>query len=195
MNLSASDLAVLSDAAFFLHKSKVHAKVWAQLEALKATLEAQTQPELALQLGVKHLGGRLSRGENHQGFPFRILDYPGVGTGPDSLLLRSLLLWGNHFSVHVILRGKYLSLGQVLFAQASQWKALGFGFCVDADPWQWLNREMTALDSGTPEQLWEQALQKGWLKFSTFLPIAQYNRLEALASNSFELLQASIQQW
>jgi len=51
---------------------------------------------------------KVSKGENFEGYPFRILDFPRVFTTKDVFAFRTLIWWGNLISFTLHLKGKYL---------------------------------------------------------------------------------------
>lgn len=50
---------------------------------------------------------KISRGENHEGLPYVMLDFPGIFSQEDIFAVRSLFWWGNFCSITLHLRGKY----------------------------------------------------------------------------------------
>ena len=60
-------------------------------------------PEEAFQLSPK-----ISKGEQHLGLPYIMLDYPRIFTKDDVLAIRTFFWWGNYFSLTLHLKGKFL---------------------------------------------------------------------------------------
>ena len=60
-------------------------------------------PEEAFQLSPK-----ISKGEQHRGLPYIMLDYPRVFTKDDVFAIRTFFWWGNYFSLTLHLKGKFL---------------------------------------------------------------------------------------
>jgi len=50
---------------------------------------------------------KLSRGENYQGLPYMILDYPAVFDRDHVFAIRTLFWWGRYFSLTLHLKGRY----------------------------------------------------------------------------------------
>ncbi len=50
---------------------------------------------------------KISRGENHEGLPFVILDFPAIFSKEEVFAIRSLFWWGNFCSITLHLKGKY----------------------------------------------------------------------------------------
>ena len=53
---------------------------------------------------------KISRGENFQGLPYIVLDFPREFGKDDILAIRTLFWWGNYFSITLQLKGKYKQL-------------------------------------------------------------------------------------
>lgn len=50
---------------------------------------------------------KISRGENHEGLPFVILDFPAIFSKEEVFAVRTLFWWGNFCSITLHLKGKY----------------------------------------------------------------------------------------
>lgn len=59
-------------------------------------------------LAIQSLG-KLQRGENYDGRPWRALDYPAVLSSTDLFTFRAVLIWGRHISFNFILQGQYFT--------------------------------------------------------------------------------------
>lgn len=51
--------------------------------------------------------GKISRGENYNGYPFLILDYPRLNSSESLFLFRTMFWWGNFFSSTLHIKGKF----------------------------------------------------------------------------------------
>lgn len=50
---------------------------------------------------------KISRGENYEGLPYRVLDYPAVFQRDNIIAIRTMFWWGNFFSTTLHLSGKH----------------------------------------------------------------------------------------
>lgn len=58
--------------------------------------------------------GKISRGENLEGLPYLIMDYPALFTKEKIIAVRTLFWWGNFFSISLHLSGLRASREQIL---------------------------------------------------------------------------------
>lgn len=103
---SEKELSLAKDKALILTKNRLLAKTEDWLSELGQAL-APELPALAAayQLPERRLNQKISRGENHHGFPYRVLDTPIFSQKPDLLLFRLLFLWGEGYQVLFHLEG------------------------------------------------------------------------------------------
>lgn len=80
---------------------------------------------------------KISRGENYQGLPYRVLDYPRYYQPPGIFAVRTMFWWGHFFSVSLQLSGTWKAGSQESvirhYRQLAKW---GFFACTGGDPWQ-----------------------------------------------------------
>lgn len=62
----------------------------------------------SLPVGLFSISPKISRGENYQGLPYVMLDYPRIFGKEDIFAIRSFFWWGKGFSIHLHLQGKYV---------------------------------------------------------------------------------------
>ncbi|MDE3214431.1 MAG: hypothetical protein KGM98_14460 [Bacteroidota bacterium] len=80
--------------------------------------------------------GKLSRGENYEGLPYVMLDYPAKFSREDIFAVRTFFWWGNFISLTLLLSGKsvdahrFLPEGLALLADRS------FYVGIHEDPWK-----------------------------------------------------------
>jgi hypothetical protein len=53
---------------------------------------------------------KISKGENFQGLPYVVLDFPREFGKDDAVAIRTLFWWGNYFSITLQLKGEYKNL-------------------------------------------------------------------------------------
>ena len=53
---------------------------------------------------------KISKGENYNGFPYVIMDYPAIFGKQNIFALRTMFWWGNFISITLHLKGKYKEL-------------------------------------------------------------------------------------
>ena len=79
---------------------------------------------------------KISRGENYQGLPYVMLDYPRLFGREDVLAIRTFFWWGHGFSVTLHLKGEYL--GRYLpVLRGSRERLAEAGFCIGISEDEW----------------------------------------------------------
>lgn len=105
-SLTDYELKLVADAGVLRTKTTIIGKVYDLFgelaETYKEVLE-QALPNVQLTSNAK-----ISKGENYQGLPYVMLDYPRQFGRVDVLAIRSFFWWGNFFSITLHLSGQYL---------------------------------------------------------------------------------------
>lgn len=194
--LTAAELSVLSDHAFFHLKAETDAKVKALFRDARVRVEAQTErwrtdiPEEILRLPI-----RWFRGENYHGFPWRAFDFPRSYVETDIFTFRVLLLWGNHFSLHLLLTGKWMRKYLPTLKNATRFLGeADIWLSYQESPWQWefdatTHRPLSGL---WPEDFEAAVKERGFLKLSRRLPLAAYAELPAAAAATWEAMLTAL---
>ena len=80
---------------------------------------------------------KISKGENYQGLPYVMLDYPRQFGREDVLAIRTFFWWGHGFSVTLHLKGTWRATYLPVLQQ--RWKELaaaGFNIGISEDEWR-----------------------------------------------------------
>lgn len=138
IRLSAQELELVANAAVILTKNRIMEK------ALELLGQVQQRQESCLKSYADRLPEevmrstpKISRGEQLQGLPYLVLDYPRVFTHGHFFAIRSLFWWGRFFSITLHLSGRY----QASFRSAVRdtwphWSEKGWHVASEGDPWQ-----------------------------------------------------------
>jgi hypothetical protein len=107
VSLSAFEQQLVSDASWILTKTGIIEKVYVLFGNLS---ERYKQVPLLHQLPSETLlvSPKIARGENYEGLPYVMLDYPRSFGKEDTFAIRTFFWWGNFFSISLQLKGKYL---------------------------------------------------------------------------------------
>ena len=107
VTLSLGELAMANDKNIILTKLAIIAKA--------ATLFNEQIPALTILLHQIFIDDeklissvpKISKGENYNGFPYVIMDYPASFGKENIFALRTMFWWGNFISISLHLKGKY----------------------------------------------------------------------------------------
>lgn len=108
-SLNADEIALLSDASFFIKKKLVTERVIELFGGLETEFDLiRQQHQIDLPDALQKKRGKISRGENYLGLPYVILDCPALFEKNGIIAFRTLLWWGKSFSFTFHLSGIYL---------------------------------------------------------------------------------------
>jgi len=106
VKLSAGELELVTDASFILTKNNIIQKVYTLLGALSEYYVAEIK-EYPGEVSAFTPSPKIARGENYQGLPWLMLDYPRIFSAKDVFAIRTFFWWGNFFSITLQLAGSY----------------------------------------------------------------------------------------
>jgi hypothetical protein len=113
-SLSTAELELVCNAEILLAKNRVIEKVYQMFGALCEDYKMQTN---AFSFPFEVVNNpKISRGENYNGLPYVMLDYPRQFSKTDVFAIRTFFWWGHFFSLTLQLQGVY----QTRFAGAVQ---------------------------------------------------------------------------
>jgi len=156
LQLSQEEIRLVTDPAWILTKNSVMEKVVRMMARLSEAYREIWSAEWSARMGGagEGVGGgagwrgadgsgiagagspKISRGENYQGLPWVMLDYPRVFGREDVLAIRTMFWWGNAFILTLHLKGRYREF--FLPALERDWAGLaGMGFHVGIADDEW----------------------------------------------------------
>jgi hypothetical protein len=107
--ISAGELLVIKNKEFL----QVKARALANIDVLLSETQIELQKvlyayDLPFPLKTSFKTGKISKGENYLGLPYRVLDYPAEFSKENIFAFRTMFWWGNFFSVTIHLEGDSL---------------------------------------------------------------------------------------
>lgn len=192
IQFSDADIAAMANSSFFLTKRKVTEKLFENFSVLAESLKNYTNehpgcftPELL------RASPKITKGENLEGLPFVLLDYPAVFGNENIFALRILYHWGNGFSLHLLLKGKYKILFENnLFENLKKRNPCQeIFYCVHKDPWSHYFRPDNYIASKLLPSLGKKLFEKDFIKIGISLHELTINKaLESLDAKGKELI-------
>ncbi|MEL6132876.1 MAG: hypothetical protein AAFR59_05880 [Bacteroidota bacterium] len=181
--LSEYELATLSDRDFFPLKFEICEKVEGQLNHFYQSIVHHHDAQNTY---LKNTG-KLSKGENYHTYPYRVLDFPRYFAGEDILLFRTMMLWGDTFSFHLILTGRPYDIFQESIWKARHKASFPLYIAQHETPWTWGQQEGGWINGEVwTDKNWEQHISVyKYLKLSTFLPLSEAADFELFASKAW----------
>jgi hypothetical protein len=195
ITLSPKELELVNNADWILTKNLIIEKVYELFgEVAKAYVEAYQQFPDFEQAPVFSLSPKISKGEQYLKLPYVMLDFPRTFTEQDFFAIRSFFWWGNHCSIHLLLKGKYLmqygpsidrfiALSGKFTPETKDW-FVGVG----EDPWQhhFENDNYMPLDSWGDKSV----TKLHFLKLAKKIPLEQWDDIELFLTRHFNKMLA-----
>ncbi|MEI6264712.1 MAG: hypothetical protein WCP74_06390 [Sphingobacteriia bacterium] len=143
VTLSPKELELVNNADWILTKNLIIQKVYDLFGQVAATYQQDVARFTEFNASTTFtIAPKISRGEQYQQLPYVMLDFPRFFTEQDVFAIRSFFWWGNHCSIHLVLKGAYLAkygpsidrYFSLLGKYANETKDWYIG--VGTDPWQ-----------------------------------------------------------
>lgn len=188
VTLSPKELILVSNTDWILTKNSIIQKVYELFGGLSATYrQAIESCSLYAQEQVLLRSPKISKGEQYEGLPWVMLDYPRHYTQTDAFGIRSFFWWGNGFSISLQLSGSFQKRYSHSVQQYMSDHSLSSGWLIGIgnDPWQHHFRE------NNYQPYSEELLEKlPFIKLTKRFPLTDWGNMETLLENGFvEILQ------
>ena len=190
VSLSAFEQQLVTDANWILTKNRIIEKVFLLFGNLS---EHYKQEPLLQQLPpeVLSLSPKIARGENYEGLPYVMLDYPRCFGKKDCFAIRTFFWWGNFFSITLQLKGKYFDL----YADTIQinMKRPGYDdFWINVNDEEWQHHFRNDNMMRITEQQ-QNISDKKILKLAVQCKLEEWDNAETKLSSSFQRLLELLQ--
>lgn len=201
LRLSAAEMALVMDPEVILTKNSIIGKVVGMMarlsEAYREVLEMSVAEVKAADgvhtvvLDAVAKSPKISKGENYQGLPYVMLDYPRIFGKEDVLAIRTMFWWGHAFSTTLHLKGSHQGLYlPVIRARWAELAAAGFHIGVSEDEWRhdhvpenYLPMEGPPEEGGPPGEG-----ERSFLKLSARCGLDQWEKAPTVLTEHFRLL-------
>lgn len=187
MKPTDEELEILKDNRFLMVKNELSQKVIAYLSDIERALHQEINKSIfVFQQGTFIKAGKISKGEQYQGLPYFILDYPRLFTQKEVFSFRTMLWWGHHFSCTLHLSGPLLENNKEKICVAILERNDLF-FCVNSSPWEYHYQKNNYLNINelTKEDLLHQINKNGFIKLSNYIPVDLWSEYKSFTLASF----------
>jgi hypothetical protein len=185
VSLSAFEQQLVTDANWILTKNRIIEKVYLLFGNLS---EQYKQEPLLQQLPAETLlaSPKIAKGENYEGLPYVMLDYPRCFGKEDTLAIRTFFWWGNFFSITLQLKGKYLEQYAAVIQQNIS-KTADENLWINTGDEEWMHHFRNDNMIRTTEQ--QQSISdKKILKLAVQCKLEEWDNAETKLTDSFRLL-------
>lgn len=189
------ELALLGDPSVFNRKLSATHKLVSLMERVRQTYLDVVAPQrlLAPQL-TDFAKGQIAKGENYEGYPYVMLDFPKYFSGKEKFTFRTMFWFGNYFIFSLILEGEHLPAYRAKFLQnydALTGKNLHLG---KGDLWDWRPDAVQPITLETRNETAHLIQSQSYLKLVHHLPPAMLADESAVltAAKNFYIAAESI---
>lgn len=190
--LSHAELEVLKDSHFYPHKHSASKKIEKILAQLYKRLHADTQANVETLIPeILSSTGKISRGENYLMFPYRVLDYPKILEKEDLLLFRTMVLWGDSISFHLILSGRFKTRYQSQILSQIQKLGPSAQLSLQDSPWHWRSKseELRSTEALRTEEAKQILQNREFIKISYFYPLDRMQDTIKLGLEKWQIIK------
>ena len=188
IHLSALETELVNNTEWIFAKQQIIEKVYNLFGELHGRYRKIIDDEKEFLPSVfQNRGGKISRGENYNGLPYVILDYPAIFSKENIIAVRTMFWWGNFFSTSLHLSGKYFNPAM----EISQWLAFfqqkNFWICINENEWEHDFHSSNFIEIREMDQEQTNALrQKHFFKVARKIELSEWNNAQELLEQSFK---------
>lgn len=197
IQLSEKEMDLVMNADLILTKNAIIKKAISLLDTVQHEQQQYLkQLEKPFPKEAVERSPKISKGENYQGLPYLVLDYPRVFEKenlPDRqagvLAIRTLFWWGNFFSITLHVSGSYKTMFEKNIADSFiGLKEAGFSLCINNEEWEHHFEENNYLPLS---QIGENNFQKNitekrFIKLAKKIPLKDWENMPELLVSGFK---------
>jgi len=144
------------------------------LRTVEETLKsAINEVAIGFPKGTFKKAGKISKGENYQGLPYWVLDFPRKFDNENVLALRCMIWWGNEASCTLHLGGEHKREVSIEDLPNNSY------FCINESPWEYHFKKDNYVEKKelTEERIKNHTSKRSFIKISRRIPLEE---LEAM---------------
>lgn len=191
IRLSKKETELIASSDWILTKNAILEKVNLLLENIvKEQQKILHSFKSVIPAEVTAISPKISKGENYNGLPWRILDYPRLFKQEHVFAIRCMFWWGNFFSVTLHLSGIYKKQSESsLAASFPKLKKERIYCCINDDQWQhhFEKDNYTSLYNWSENDYKTFVNRKAFIKLAKRIPLEQWDDAPEKLLNSFRL--------
>ncbi|MBX3253003.1 MAG: hypothetical protein KF862_02590 [Chitinophagaceae bacterium] len=191
IQLSEDELYLALNTGWILTKNRIIDKVYQLFGALANSYQQHSPDVFSFLPVMQH--AKITRGENYNGLPYVMLDYPRYFTRQDVLAVRTMFWWGNNMSITLHLKGQYNNrFGEAVTEHLINKGNGNWYLQTQGDEWlhHFSDTTHTALTETNRQYTGNQALP--FVKLSSYLPLTRWNDAKDIFSENFRELAGTI---
>jgi hypothetical protein len=182
LRLSSTEMELVRNADWLLTKNRIIDKVYHLLGHVAQQVRGDFGP-----------APKISRGENYQGLPWVMLDYPRQFSKEDVFAVRVFFWWGHFFSITLHVKGDYLQQHKTaILEQLQTLEQHNFHICISNDEW----RHEFTIDNYVPVQevgyttIQSMLNTAAFCRLSVKIPLEEWDRVEKILVELYDVIFA-----
>ena len=202
LSLSLFEMDLLNDREWILTKNLIIKKAQRLLEEVQNNILGHSRSRAdVFPPEVRSIAPKISKGENYQGLPWLMLDYPRYFNKPhgsdrqaEIFAIRILFWWGNFFSITLHLAGPYKQAYRNGILDSYDELCKGaFYYCIHEDQWHHHFEKENYLPVKTfgRDEFSRETQKKSFIKLSSKIEFSEWSRAIDLLTENF----VRITQW
>jgi len=137
IHLSALEMELVTNTQWVFTKQIIIDKVYHMFGKLHEEYkEIVLKEKKFIPLQLQKPGGKIAKGENYNGLPYLILDFPAIYSKENIFAIRTMFWWGNFFSISLHLSGDYCNGLANIRECLIFLKEKDFFICVNENEWK-----------------------------------------------------------
>jgi hypothetical protein len=190
IRLSQTEMKLVNNAELILTKNAILKKVNQLLGNLQAKQQQYIKAQAAgLPEKISGSSPKISKGENYQGLPYLILDYPRLFEHENIFAVRTMFWWGHFFSITLHLSGVYRKEAEEkLIASYKAIREKGYYCYMNEDQWEhhFEGDNYVMLSELNKNDFEKSVREKSFVKLANKISLKQWDDAEETLLGYFE---------
>ena len=196
LRFSEDEISLVKNAGWILTKNEVIHKICDFFGWLAEQMNGYWMRAPYLSSVPANTRAKISRGEQYQGLPYVVLDYPREFGKENIFAIRTLFWWGNYFSINLHLKGIYRdAFLENIIRHFETLAAEGFYVCISHDEWAHEINEIAYKKIGHSNQEWfrDCLYRKSFCKLSVKIDLHDWEQAGELLLAHFQTIMQSLE--
>ena len=192
--LTPDEASLVENASWLLIKHRIIGKVYGVFGALSETYSGLLEEYAEfIPREVTAVPPKIYRGEHYRQLPYVMLDLPRFFQHDDTFAIRTFFWWGNSFSIHLLLGGKYKTMYEERLESHIKEKSLDNWYIgVSEDPWQHHFEQDNYMPVNGAEKQIRSIHNGNYIKLGRWHPVTDWKGAFAFFIASYKQLLESL---
>jgi hypothetical protein len=176
MAFTEKEIMLLSDQSVFEMKREATEKLKLLMESVRLVLLERIEPKkLVAPSSTDFKRGQIAKGENYEGFPYVMLDFPKCFSKSDVFTYRTIFWYGHDLIFSVILAGEFLEHYRNQFKIHFDEFAKDELWISSSDVWNWKADGQVKIANEQRERIFRMMEELNYLKVMKRFPASVLN--------------------